>query len=73
MHFSCKSGIENFLLFFLSHFLKGKCEIYTGFACAEYFKGRFVYVEAFLTQTKMEEQITAALGAIGNGKYASAG
>lgn len=45
---------------------EGKCELYEGYACAQYLKGKYIYVESFQDQKQMEQQITAALTLVGD-------
>ncbi|XP_039260764.2 inactive tyrosine-protein kinase transmembrane receptor ROR1-like [Styela clava] len=49
-----------------SEIFEGKCELYEGYACAQYLKGKYIYVESFQDQKQMEQQITAALTLVGD-------
>nr|XP_002130072.1 tyrosine-protein kinase transmembrane receptor ROR2 [Ciona intestinalis] len=52
-------------------YFAGKCEKYTGVACAEFLNGVDIYVEAFVPQSLMESQITTALTQISDTRHVS--
>ncbi|XP_078488058.1 inactive tyrosine-protein kinase transmembrane receptor ROR1 [Ciona intestinalis] len=50
---------------------KGKCETYAGQACRSLMNGKSIYVDPFMTQEKMEQEISGALQHITNSEYVS--
>jgi len=51
--------------------LQGKCEIYKGNACDKYFGGKYVYIDAFSDQTKLEESVNQLPGVLSQAKVSS--
>uniref|UniRef100_H2Z715 Protein kinase domain-containing protein n=1 Tax=Ciona savignyi TaxID=51511 RepID=H2Z715_CIOSA len=49
----------------------GKCETYAGQACRSLLDGRSIYVDPFLTQSQMEQEIKTALQHIMNNDFVS--
>ena len=56
--------ISFYLTVFYRTIPEGKCEIYQGKACASLLAGKSIYVDPFLTQSEMEEEIHQALNYI---------
>ena len=53
------------LFFRLSPFIpKGKCEIYRGTSCGSLLEGKEIYVDPFMSQAQMEQQISFAFSYI---------
>jgi len=46
--------------------LKGRCDVYTGEACQEFFENSYFYIESFEDQVEKEGNIKTGLDGLGN-------